>query len=303
MKSAPDHTRTPVPESEIWQYLEGHPPQAQGSSTLVLRMAKLLAHLHTGILVENEDRKIVLTNQNFCDLFHIPASPDQMIGADCSQSAEQIKHLFKQPGEFLSRIQTVLQHRKSVTGELLELADGRIFIRDYIPIFIEQEFKGNLWNYTDVTERQQQEKLLRKNEEKYRRLITNIELGLVEVDQEENILYVNQAFCLLSGYTEQELVGKKILSVLQLTPENLQLIAGVRERRKKGIADVYEIEVVIKGGESRWWAISGAPLYNESNQVMGSIGIHLDITHQKNLEAELRHAKELAEQSAAAKES
>lgn len=303
MKSAPDHTGKSTPETEIWQYLEGLPTQEQESSTLVLRLANLMAHLHTGILVENEYRKIVLTNQKFCDLFQIPANPEQLIGADCSQSAEQTKHLFKNPGEFLSRIQAVLQERKSVTGELLELADGRIFIRDYIPIFIEKEFKGNLWNYTDVTERQQQERLLRKNEEKYRRLITNIQLGLVEVDLEENIQYVNQAFCLLSGYTEQELLGKKILSVLQLTPDNLKQIAAVRERRKKGIADVYEIEVVIKGGELRWWAISGAPLYNDSNEVIGSIGIHLDITHQKNLEAKLREAKELAEQSAEAKES
>ncbi|MFM7838167.1 MAG: PAS domain-containing protein, partial [Chitinophagaceae bacterium] len=110
--------------------MEGLPTQEQESSTLVLRLAKLMAHLHTGILVENEYRKIVLTNQNFCDLFQIPANPEQLIGADCSQSAEQTKHLFKNPGEFLSRIQVVLQERKSVTGELLELADGRIFIRD-----------------------------------------------------------------------------------------------------------------------------------------------------------------------------
>ena len=53
--------------------------------------------------------------------------------------------------------------------------------------------------------------------------------------------------------------------------------------RKNGEAHSYERETRAKSGEIRHWLISGAPRYNESGKVIGSIGIHLDITDRKFL--------------------
>ena len=64
-------------------------------------LTTLLSNLNSGILVEDENRKISYTNQLFCNIFSIPASPQQMVGADCSNSAEQTKHLFKNPDDFV----------------------------------------------------------------------------------------------------------------------------------------------------------------------------------------------------------
>jgi PAS domain S-box-containing protein len=52
--------------------------------------------------------------------------------------------------------------------------------------------------------------------------------------------------------------------------------------RKKGVSSVYQLPVKNKRGEIRWWAISGAPNYDDHGNLLGSIGIHLDITDQKN---------------------
>ena len=41
---------------------------------------------------------------------------------------------------------------------------------------------------------------------------------------------------------------------------------------------------ISKSGEIKNWLISGAPNYNVNGELIGSIGIHLDITNQKNLE-------------------
>ena len=57
-----------------------------------------------------------------------------------------------------------------------------------------------------------------------------------------------------------------------------------------------------KKGELRWWMISGAPNYDNKGHLIGSIGIHLDITEQKQLELELELAKSKAEESSRAKE-
>ena len=95
-------------------------------------------------------------------MFGIPVAPDLLLGADCSDSAEQSKGMFTDPELFVSRIETILNEKTTVTGEELELADGRIFERDYIPIFLDGRFLGNLWQYRDTTARMNIERDLRK---------------------------------------------------------------------------------------------------------------------------------------------
>ena len=72
--------------------------------------------------------------------------------------------------------------------------------------------------------------------------------------------------------------------------------------RKKGVSDAYDIRIKDKNGDYRWMLISGAPLYDDEKRLIGSIGIHLDITEQKKLENELIKSKRVAEESSKAKE-
>lgn len=153
----------------------------------------------------------------------------------------------------------------------------------------------------DITSRKQFDEQLRLQEEKYRNIIANMNLGLLEVDNEENILFANQGFCEMSGYTIEELVGSKTTEILQLG-EYKKEILNKKEVRKNGISDSYEISVKVKDGLERWWFISGAPNYNDDQEHVGSIGIHLDITNQKLLEKELEIAKHKAEDASKAKE-
>lgn len=171
-----------IASAEVRELLEHSQKQSAQSLASSKRLSQLITNLQTGVLLEDENRKIVLVNQIFCNLFRIPVDPNLMIGWDCSDSAQQSKPFFKDPEQFVSRIDTILENKKTVLREILELVDGRVFERDYIPMFIDDIYKGHLWNYTDVTERRNQENLLKKSEEKYRGIISNINLGLVEVN-------------------------------------------------------------------------------------------------------------------------
>ena len=122
-------------------------------AAITIRLQTLIKNLPMGILVEDQDRRIALINKSFCSMFGIPAEPEMMIGSDCSDSAEQSKGMFRNPAQFVSRIDHILYDKITVTGEELELADGRMFERDYIPIFLESRFLGNLWQYRDITAR------------------------------------------------------------------------------------------------------------------------------------------------------
>ncbi|MBA3680910.1 MAG: PAS domain S-box protein [Bacteroidetes bacterium] len=154
----------------------------------------------------------------------------------------------------------------------------------------------------DITKQKLFEGLLKKQEEKYRNIITNMNLGLIEVSTTEEILHVNQGFCAMSGFSQEELIGKKATDIFVLK-ENLDLVKEKKKLRSESISDMYQMPVKNKNGEIRWWTVSGAPNFNDSGEFIGSIGIHFDITDQKKLETDLEAAKIKAELASKAKES
>ncbi len=117
----------------------------------------LIINLKEGVLLEDSNRKIVLTNQLFCDMFGIPAPPEALIGADCTESAEQNKQQFVNPEKFVADINRILKNRKAVYNDELELVDGRQFERDYIPTWLNDAYSGHLWKYRDITARKNAE--------------------------------------------------------------------------------------------------------------------------------------------------
>jgi len=153
----------------------------------------------------------------------------------------------------------------------------------------------------DITDRKIAEKTIHLQEEKYRNIIANIHMGLVEVDKDEIIRYCNQGFCKLSGYSQEELIGKNIVEAMVLDTSKGAL-KNKTEERLNGLSDIYEIQIKNKAGQERWWMVSGAPNYDDAGNLIGSIGIHLDITERKLLEQELKISKQKAEESSIAKE-
>ncbi len=153
----------------------------------------------------------------------------------------------------------------------------------------------------NIQNRKQWEKQLRLQEEKYRNIIANMNLGLLEVDNNDTILFANQTFCEMSGYTLNE-IKEQNASELFVPEEKRFLIQEKNKKRESGVADCYEIQIRDKNGRPHWWFISGAPNFNDRGQQVGSIGIHLDITEQKHLEKELAKAKSVAEEAAKSKE-
>jgi hypothetical protein len=118
-------------------------------------------------VVDNSDT-ILFVNQYLCDLRHIEASPEQMIGEKPSKFMVGTPALFKDSKGYNQRIQSILQKQEIVIEEILETVDDRFYERDYIPIFIDRECVGHLWKITDVTQRIISKNLLKQSEERNR---------------------------------------------------------------------------------------------------------------------------------------
>lgn len=248
------------------------------------RLSTLITNLQTGVLLEDSNRKMILTNQKFCDLFNIPIAPYKLSGVDCKRSLDKYKNLFLEPDHIVKRTEFILQKKELVLSDELELADGRTFERDYIPLFIDDVYNGHLWTYNDITLRKNYRKNLEIQKEKYSSIIANMNLGLVEIDGARNILLANHRYAEMIGVAQENLVGKNVLELMNLDKENLNKIKEQFEKRRKNQSDSYEVEVTVANGGKRYWLISGAPRYDEAGKIVGSIGVHLDITKQKELE-------------------
>ena len=143
-------------------------------------------------------------------------------------------------------------------------------------------------------------KALQVNEEKFRTLFENLELGVMEVDIEDRILYVNEAFKKITGYTEQELVGTIAHELLLPDKKSISKLKNENKLRDKGKSSVYELPLRRKNGKIAQTVISGAPVFDANGNVRGSVGIHWDVTTLRELENSLheqqvRKEQELAE--------
>ncbi|HKN89051.1 MAG TPA: PAS domain S-box protein [Acidimicrobiia bacterium] len=65
----------------------------------------------------------------------------------------------------------------------------------------------------DVTERKQVEEALRQSEERFRRVFEEGPLGICMVDVTGYLLRANAIFCEMLGYSEEELVGQRLLTL------------------------------------------------------------------------------------------
>lgn len=99
------------------------------------------------VVMEDSNRSLLMCNEKFCEMFNIPLSPKEMIGQNCEDSAESSKFLFKNPDEFITRINTILLNRESVNKEEVELANGDVLIRSYYPHFLDDVYMGHTWEY------------------------------------------------------------------------------------------------------------------------------------------------------------
>lgn len=136
----------------------------------------------------------------------------------------------------------------------------------------------------NVKDKQKTQRQLLVQEEKYRNIIANMNLGFLEVDVEDHIVNANASFCEMSGFEVEELRGRKAVDLFFENDQFKKIIHQKNILRKTGQSDVYEVEVLDKKGNRKNWLISGGPNYNDAGELVGSVGIHLDITDQKKLQ-------------------
>ena len=260
--------------------------------------SQLIKNLNSGIIVEDEHRKIVLANQLFCDLMSISLQPDLLVGMDCQAAAEIYKKLFKDGEVFAARIDEILQRKELVTGEMIEMSNGTIVLRDYIPIFVEGEYRGNLWKFEDITKGRETQHMLQRLS-----LVASMnENGVLFTDADGTITWANEGMIALTGYAREEIIGHTPIDICKGPLSDRETLKTMLGQFYEGKS--FDVEVIHyrRDGSWFWGKVKGQPILNEEGTIIQYFAMIEDITVRKQLELALIDAKEQAEQSSRAKE-
>jgi PAS domain S-box-containing protein len=127
-----------------------------------------------------------------------------------------------------------------------------------------------------------------------------MELGVIEVDLNEKIVFANESFRKICGYEKEELIGQVASSLLLPDQKSKTQLESQHKIREQGKASVYELPLKRKNGTVAKTIISGAPVFDANGNVCGSVGIHWDVTKIREMETilreqEIRREKDLSE--------
>lgn len=122
--------------------------------TKALQLATLLESFPYGVLIEDENRNLLITNQHMVDALGPGHKPAEFIGHDMRTVMAVAGRVFKDFDTFGKHIENAISSRKAFTDEKVEMSNGTYAGVSYAPIYESGEYRGGIWIYKDITEEQ-----------------------------------------------------------------------------------------------------------------------------------------------------
>ncbi|MFX1353236.1 MAG: PAS domain S-box protein [Promethearchaeota archaeon] len=279
-----------LPELRFWKLL-----QTRGSKTAIQETHQMLDividSIPQYIFWKDNHLNYLGCNKNFAEVNELEDS-DFIIGKK--------DHELPWPKNNLPHIQEQEKHVIKVdktehSTELLNLLDGTKgwFEVNRIPLHdLENNVIGILSSYYNITDRITAEQKLSQSELKYRSILENIKEGYFEVDLKGNFTFINNSFCEIYGYTENEILGS---NYRQFADEinRVKAFESFNQIFTTGIGQKYlRFEFKKKNGELIILETSAYLKYDSEGNKIGFYGMVHDITDKYLLEQELKQSEE-----------
>jgi PAS domain S-box-containing protein len=142
----------------------------------------------------------------------------------------------------------------------------------------------------DISERKRAEKALKDSERHYRELLDRLEEGFAFADTQETIVFANPAASEIFGVHEG-LTGHNLREFLD--EDAWALMVQQTARRRLGERGHYELPIHRPDGQRRVLSLGVSPWIGDDGKYLGSTGIFIDVTEQK----EAREALERSERN------
>jgi PAS domain S-box-containing protein/putative nucleotidyltransferase with HDIG domain len=126
---------------------------------------------------------------------------------------------------------------------------------------------------------------LHKSEEKYRLLVENATEGVV-VSSGDSLVFANPAAAAITGYTIEELVGKRIADLVH--PDDLIMVFDRYHRRLRNddVPSHYSFRLVTRSRETRWIQVHAVVIEWEGQPA--TLDMFIDVTERRRAEEQIQ---------------
>ncbi len=152
---------------------------------------------------------------------------------------------------------------------------------------------GDHWTFSsfirDISGRKLAERALAESEAKYRRVVENVNEGIL-VTAGGRILYANPRALELTGLDEETAKSKPFIEFIH--PDDREMVLGNHMRRLRGevVENHYHFRVIHSGGDIRWLEISAVVF--EWLGAPATLNFLTDVTLKRQIEQDIRTALE-----------
>jgi|GEM_PF-5120130 len=140
--------------------------------------------------------------------------------------------------------------------------------------------------------REEAEKSLRENQNLYRALIDNIDLGITMINKDFEVVLANAGQGRLLNRPPEDFIGKKCYEIFEKSDRICSHCPGYRAMQS-GRAEEVETGVDLDDGSHLQIHIRAFPVRDEHGEVSGFIEIVTDISTRKHMEDEMQRIKNL----------
>lgn len=136
-------------------------------------------------------------------------------------------------------------------------------------------------DHVALEEARQTEQALRESQQRLAATYENAGIAIAEMDSGGHLLRINEAYCTISGYSREELLGRSYQSLTH--PEDREQEADLYTQLLAGDLDRYSVEkrFIAKSGREGWLAINASAVRATDGSFLYAVRILRDITARK----------------------
>ncbi len=252
-----------------------------------------------GILVVDEQSNIVLYNQRFADMWHIPKS--LMVAQNDNDVLNCGSSQLKDPEGFKNRVIELYSHKDQKSRDEIEFKDGTVFDRYSSPLISKDgHYIGRIWYFRDITNYKKILGDLKKNKETFNLVMEVTNDAFWDWNITTNEVYRNSRHATMLGYEPQELSNSQDEWEKRVHPDDKNRVMKHINDNFIGKKDSFRIEYRLrkKTGDYIWILGRGKVVeYDEEGKPLRMIGTNIDITEHREAEERLLKLNKAVEQS------
>jgi PAS domain S-box-containing protein len=243
-----------------------------------------------GILLVDAKGKILTCNQRFAEIWNFP--PELLSAGDDEAALAYAMTQLCHPQQFIDKVRYLYEHPAETSLDELEFKNGCIIERFGYPVVGEDgTYYAWCWNFKDITIKKLHENAINESETRFRTLANAIPQLAWMTDPRGRTYWYNQRWYDYTG-TDFETMSR-LDWVSMVHPE---FAADVAQRFKAAVESGKEWEDIflLKNGEGsyRWFLSRALPVYNEQGGIQQWLGTNTDISHQRQVEEDLKESEE-----------